>query len=153
MNRLSRFTALALGLALASVAVAQQQTSPSSAPAQPAPSQGQAQGKGQHMADPQQQLAHLSKQLQLTADQQAKIGPILQSRDQQVQALRADASLSPSDRRAKMMTIVQGSTQQIDALLTDAQRAQWKAAREKAMERQQERRSQGVPSSPSSNGG
>jgi protein CpxP len=151
MIRPSRFTALALGLALAGTALAQQQTNPSPAPAQPTPAQ--AQGKGQHMADPQQQLAHLSKQLQLTADQQAKIGPILQSRDQQVQALRADPSLSPSDRRAKMMTIMQGSTQQIDALLTDAQRAQWKAAREKAMERQQERRSQGVPSSSGSSGG
>jgi periplasmic protein CpxP/Spy len=149
MNRLSRFTALTLGLALAGGALAQQQdnSAPANAP------QGQSQGKGQRMANPQQQLAHLTKQLQLTADQQAKIGPILQSRDQQVQALRADTSLSPSDRRAKMMTIVQDSTAQIDALLTNAQRDQWKAMREKAMEHQQERRSQGVPSSSGSSGG
>lgn len=143
MNRLSRFTALALGLALAGAALAQSQSAPNSPP----PSEQAGRGQGQHEANPQQQLAHLTKQLQLTADQQAKIGPLLQSRDQQIQALRADGSLSPSDRRAKMMTIVQDSTQQIGAQLTDAQRDQWKAMREKAMERQQERRGQGVPSS------
>jgi periplasmic protein CpxP/Spy len=148
MNRFYRFTALTLGLALTGTALAQ-----TNAPSNPAPAQSEAQGKGQHMANPQQQLAHLSKQLQLTADQQAKIGPILQSRDQQIQALRADTSLSQADRRAKMMTIAQDSTKQIDALLTDAQRAQWKAMREKAMEHQQERRSQGVPSSSGSSGG
>jgi periplasmic protein CpxP/Spy len=47
---------------------------------------------------------------------------------------------------------VQDSTKQIDAQLTDAQRDQWKAMREKAMEHAQERRSQGVPSSSSSSG-
>lgn len=145
MSRFFRFTALALGLALACTSLAQAQNSTSPAP----PHQGQ----GPHAPNPQQQLAHLAKQLQLTADQQAKIGPILQSRDQQIQALRADASLSQPDRRAKMMTIVQDSTKQIDALLTDAQRDQWKAMREKAMEHQQERRSQGVPSSSASSGG
>lgn len=144
MNRLSRFAALALGLALAGTALAQPQDTQGS-------SQGE--GKGQHAANPQQQLAHLTKQLQLTADQQAKIGPILQNRDQQIQALRADTSLSPSDRRAKVMTIVQDSTRQVDALLTDAQRDQWKALREKAMEHAQEHRGQGAPSSSGSSGG
>jgi uncharacterized iron-regulated membrane protein len=150
MSRLFRFSALTLGLAMAGTALAQTQPSPNAATA--TPNQGQPQGKGPHAPNPQQQLAHLAKQLQLTADQQAKIGPILQSRDQQIQALRADASLGQPDRRAKMMTIVQDSTKQIDALLTDAQRDQWKAMREKAMEHQLERRSQGVPSSSGSGG-
>lgn len=141
MNRLSRFATLALGLALAGTALAQPQDAQ-------APNQA-----GQHAANPQQQLAHLAKQLQLTADQQAKIGPILQSRDQQVQALRADTGLSQPDRRAKLMTIVQDSTKQIDALLTDAQRVQWKALREKAMEHMQEHHGQGAPSSSGSSSG
>jgi protein CpxP len=143
MSRFFRFTALALGLALAGTSLAQAQDSTSPAPPH----------QGPHAPNPQQQLARLTKQLQLSADQQAKIGPILQSRDQQIQALRADTSLSPPDRRAKMMSIVQDSTKQVDALLTDAQRDQWKAMREKALEHQQERRSQGVPSSPASSGG
>jgi periplasmic protein CpxP/Spy len=153
MNRPFRFTALALGLALAGTALAQSQDNPSSTAtsSSSAPSSAhQGKGQGQRAANPQQQLARLTKQLQLTSDQQAKIGPLLQSRDQQIQALRSDTSLGSSDRRAKIMSIMQDSTQQVDAQLTSAQRDQWKAMREKAMEHQQERRSQGVPSSASS---
>ncbi|WP_266180100.1 hypothetical protein [Dyella humicola] len=148
MNRLSRFAALTLGLAIAGVACAQaQDNSPSTAPAhatQP--------DQGRRVPDPQQQLQRLTKQLQLSADQQAKIGPILQQRDKQMQALRADTSLSQADRRAKLMSLAQDSSKQIDAVLTNAQRDQMKAMREKAMEHALERRGQHVPSSASSGG-
>ena len=148
MNRLSRFAALTLGLAIAGAACAQAQDNSSAAtPAHAAPSE-----QGRRAPDPQQQLQRLTKQLQLSADQQAKIGPILQQRDQQMQALRADTSLSQADRRAKLMTLAQDSGKQIDAVLTPAQRDQLKAMREKAMERAQERRGQHVPSSSGSAG-
>ncbi len=146
MNRLSRFAALTLGLAIAGVASAQAQDNSSSA----APAHSTQPPQGHRAPDPQQQLQHLTKQLQLSADQQAKIGPILQQRDQQVQALRADTSLSQADRRAKLISLAQDSSKQIDAVLTNAQRDQMKAMREKAMERAQERRGQHVPSSASS---
>jgi hypothetical protein len=42
----------------------------------------------------------MAKKLGLTADQQAKIEPILADRDQQVQSLRANTTLAANDRRA-----------------------------------------------------
>ena len=119
MTRSSRFAVLALGLMLAGSAFAQSQTPP-------APTTGGASPMlhPMHAPDPQQQLQHMTKQLQLTSDQQAKIGPILQQRAQQMQALRADNSLQPADRKAKAMSLMQDTTQQIDAVLTPAQRDQ-----------------------------
>jgi Spy/CpxP family protein refolding chaperone len=148
MTRLSRYAVLALGLAIAGSALAQSQP----APATPAGAPG-APPQHMHAPNPQQQLQHMTKQLQLTADQQAKIGPILQQRAQQMDALRTDNSLAPADRKAKAMSLMQDATQQIDAVLTPAQRDQWKAMRERAMERAQEKRGQKVPSEPGSNGG
>ncbi|RDI99088.1 hypothetical protein DVT68_11450 [Dyella solisilvae] len=145
MTRLPRIAMLVLGLALAGSALAQSQGNT------PPPPEGNAAGqppqRGGRMPDPQQQLERMSKQLQLTSDQQAKLAPILQQRAQQMQALRGDNSLSPADRRAKMMALMQQSQSQIDAILTPAQRDQMKAMREKAQERMEERRSQRAPSS------
>lgn len=131
MRRQIHFVLLSLGLALAGTAWAQQGT-PNTAPTT----------KHLHAFDSQQQLERLTKQLQLTSDQQAKILPILQQRDQQLQALREDSSLKPADRRAKAMSIAQDTNQQMDAVLTEPQRAKAKAMREKAMERMEERRGQ-----------
>jgi Spy/CpxP family protein refolding chaperone len=148
MKRLAVFTTFALVAALSGAALAQQSPPPPDAGTAPP-----AKGNHMHAFDPQTQLQRLTKQLQLTPDQQAKIGPMLQQRDQQLQAVHTDASLKPADRRAKTMSIVQDSESQIGAVLTPAQLDKWKAMREKAMERMQEKHSQTVPSSPSSNGG
>ncbi|WP_019464776.1 hypothetical protein [Dyella japonica] len=150
MNRFSTFTALALVAALSGQACAQQSA--------PAPTNGgnnlpAATSQRMHKFDAQTQLQHLTKQLQLTPEQQAKIGPMLQQRDQQLEALHGDSSLKPADRRAKAMAIVQDSQSQIGGVLTQEQNDKWKAMREKAMERMQEKRGQKVPSSPGSSGG
>jgi len=141
MPRPFHLVLLSLGLAFAGAAWAQQGTPPT------APTT-----KHLHAIDPQQQIERLTKQLQLTPDQQAKILPILQQRDQQLEALRSDSSLKPADRRAKAMSIVQSSNQQIDALLTEPQRTKAQAMREKAMERREEKRGQQAPASSSSSG-
>ena len=143
MTRFPRFAALALGLALAGSAFAQSQNTPS----HPA-----ATGQHMHAMDPQQQLQHLTKQLQLTSDQQAKVGPILQQRDQQLEAMRGDTSLKPADRRAKAMSIMQDADGQIGAVLTPAQRDRLKAMREQAMQRMEERREQHAPAAANSGG-
>jgi len=141
MSRRYRLALFTLAALLAGSASAQQSTtSPGPAPT----------GKHLHAPDPQQQLDRLTKQLQLTPDQQGKILPILQQRDQQLDALRNDSSLKPADRRAKVVSIMQDSSQQMDTVLTDPQRAKVKAMREKAMERMEERRGQGMPASGSS---
>ncbi|QNK03398.1 hypothetical protein [Dyella telluris] len=150
MNRLPAFAAFALVAALSGAAIAQQSA--------PAPTTGggnppAAGNQHMHKFDAQTQLERLTKQLQLTTDQQAKIGPMLQQRDQQLEALHGDASLKPADRRAKAQAIMQDSEGQIGGVLTQQQNDKWKAMREKAMERMQEKRGQKVPSSSASTGG
>jgi Spy/CpxP family protein refolding chaperone len=93
-------------------------------------------GQGQHM-DPQEQLQKLSKRLQLTADQQSKIGAILQDRQQQVQSIRGDSSLKPADKRDKLKSLMESSQGSISAVLTDQQRQRWADMREKMMERRE----------------
>jgi len=92
--------------------------------------------QGQHM-DPQEQLQKLSKRLQLTADQQSKIGAILQDRQQQAQSIRGDSSLKPADKHAKLKSLMENSQNSISAVLTDQQRQRWADMREKMMERRE----------------
>lgn len=80
----------------------------------------------QHRApDPQKQAARLAKHLGLNDDQAAKITAILQSRQQELTAVRSDSSLSQQDRRAKVRSIQQDADSQINALLTPDQQKQY----------------------------
>src|SRR5271157_3777404 len=103
MKKLILPTALAMALALGSV----------SAWAQMGQGQGGGQwGHGQPMtAD--QRLQMMTKQLNLTTDQQEKIKPLLESESQQMQTLRQDSSLSREDRMTKMQQIRQSTNDQI----------------------------------------
>ena len=93
--------------------------------AQMGPGEGQGQGGGQWGRGPggqppttEQRLERMTQQLNLTEAQQAQIKPILENESTQMQALRADTSLSQDDRRAKMMQIRQESASQIKPILT-----------------------------------
>lgn len=150
MKRLPVLAALVLSATVCGSALAQQ-----SAPA-PAGAQGNPPGASQqhmHKFDAETQLQRLTKQLVLTPDQQTRLRPILEQRDQQLQALHGDTSLKPADRRAKVQSIMQDSENQISGVLTQEQNDKWKAMREKAMERMQDKRGDKVPSSTASNGG
>jgi len=142
MKRLPALALFALSAALCGPVLAQQ-----SAPAPAGSTQNM------HKFDAETQLQRLTKQLTLTPDQQTRIRPVLQQRDQQLQALHGDSSLKPADRRAKAMSIMQDTESQIDGMLTQEQRDKWKAMRERAMERMQEKRGQKVPSTSGSSGG
>jgi protein CpxP len=100
-----------------------------------APQQGQ--GYGHHGMNPDAQLQHLTKQLDLTADQQAQIKPILENRDQQMKQLWQDQSLAPADRHAKMKTIQEDSKGKIEAALNDTQKQKFEAMQARMHERQQ----------------
>ena len=100
--------------------------------------------KPAHQApDPQRQTARLSRKPQLTPEQAARIEPILQSRQQQMQQLRADSTLAPRDRRARMRSIMQDSNTQLQAVLTDSQKQQYQQMQQQAMQRRQDKRSSG----------
>ncbi len=90
------------------------------------PMQGPMQGRGRGMMmDPKAQVEMMSKQLNLTDEQKPKVQAILEDRQKQMQALRADSSLAPADRRPKMMAIMQSSDEKIKALLTDEQKTKF----------------------------
>ena len=59
-------------------------------------------------------LEHLTKSLNLTSDQQAKVGPIVDQAKPQIVAIHQDAM-------QKMKTVIENSVAQIRPLLTSAQ--------------------------------
>jgi len=92
----------------------------------PAVNQTQAQpGRPHRDFDPNKQASHLGQRLGLSSDQVAQITPILSARRQQMQTLRADASLAEQDRHAKAKAIMQDSNSKIEALMTDTQKQQF----------------------------
>jgi protein CpxP len=106
------FSSVALGSLLAvglsgNALLAQDQSAPPAASA-PAPVQRPA-----HVPNPRHQAKKMAKALALTPDQVSKIEPILADRDQQVQSLRSDTTLTPNDRKAKMHGIRQDSDTRI----------------------------------------
>lgn len=78
-----------------------------------------------HRMDPNRQVQRLTKRLNLTADQQKQILPVLTDQQQQMQAIWKDSSLSATDRREKMQTVRQDSEAKIKAVLNDTQKQEW----------------------------
>lgn len=98
----------------------------------------------QHAPDPQKQANRLAKQLGLDATQTAKILPILQGRQQQMAAARADSSLSASDRKAKIRSIRQDSESQLQGVFTPAQQQKYTQMQQNAMSHRQGKQGQGT---------
>jgi Spy/CpxP family protein refolding chaperone len=73
---------------------------------------------------PEQQLARMTKQLNLTEDQQAKIKPILEDQHKQMMGLREDSSLSREQRRAKFQEIRKQTFEKMNPILTSEQQKQ-----------------------------
>jgi Spy/CpxP family protein refolding chaperone len=124
MNR-TKATIILGALLSASVMFAQAPDS-NQAPAANAPQSAPAQPGDQHRNfDPSRFAAHLGQRLGLTSDQVAQITPILTARQQQMQTLRADTSLSVQDRHTKARAIRQDTNSKIEALLNDQQKQQF----------------------------
>ena len=102
-------------------------------PAAPPPDQtqgGPGAGGPRHM-DPNRQLEHMTKELDLTADQQSQIKPVLMDRQQKMQALFQDQSMSQEDRRAKARSIVEDSNSKIESVLNDQQKQKFAAMQQR----------------------
>jgi len=123
----TKFATLALSgllaLGVTSAAFAQDTPPPPPSQDQAGPPQG---GRGMRM-DPDHQLAHLTSALNLTTDQQSQIKPLLVERQQKMEALMQNQSLSQDDRRAQARTISQGTNNSIKALLNDDQKQKFDA--------------------------
>ena len=96
----------------------------------PAPQDGQ-QPQGphawhHHAPNPQREADHLAKRLSLTPDQTAKLEPILASREQQMQAIRANGQLSQQDAHMQMRALHKSTQDQLASILTPEQLQQMK---------------------------
>ncbi len=115
----SKVIALAIvALGIASVAQAQTQTQDTPPP----PSQQRSGAPGPGRMNPDRQLAHMTQVLNLSADQQSQIRPLLVARQQKMQALFQDTSLSRADRRARAKTIREDTHSKIEAILNEDQK-------------------------------
>lgn len=121
---LSGLVALAAGSAL--------YAQDNSAPPQQSQQQGQwGGGHGHGRMDPDEQLKHMTRQLDLNADQQNQIRPILVDRQQKMQALWQNQSLSREDRRSQMQSIREDSRAKIETVLNDQQKQKFDAMQER----------------------
>jgi Spy/CpxP family protein refolding chaperone len=142
----TKATILLGALLSASVMFAQAPDS-NQAPATNAPQAAQGQpGREHRQFAPSQFAAHLGKRLNLSSDQVAQITPILTARQQQMQTLRADTSLSMQDRHSKAHAIMQDTNTKIEAVLNNTQKQQFEQIL--AQRRARRHRGQEQPSQP-----
>jgi periplasmic protein CpxP/Spy len=104
-------------------------------------------GPGHRHFDPEMQTERLTKQLNLTSDQQAKVLDILKGAQSQSAAAR-DSSQSQDDRRAKMLDIRKAANEQIRALLDPDQQKKWDAMEARREQRMQEHEGGQAPPPP-----
>jgi Spy/CpxP family protein refolding chaperone len=116
MKYVRTFALLAIFL-LGAAAFAQQNPSP-----QPPPG---GQGQRRSMPSVDDQLKMMTDKLGLTADQQAKIKPILEDQRTQAQAVMKDDSLSQDDKRTKMRSLHESTNSKVRDLLTDDQKKKY----------------------------
>ena len=132
MNRMFLSTSLALALAT-STAFAQQAETP--APA----------AKHHHAHNPQREAAKLSKKLNLSSDQTAKLEPILADRDNKISALKNDTTISAVAMKQQMQAIRQQARQQLATVLTPDQMQQLRSMHHGHRDGQQQ---QSAPTTP-----
>jgi Spy/CpxP family protein refolding chaperone len=70
-------------------------------------------------------VKHLTKELNLTEDQQAKIKSVLEDEQKKMSSLKQDSSLSREDRRTKFEEIRKNTSQQIRAILNEDQQKKY----------------------------
>ena len=75
--------------------------------------------------DPTMRAEMLSRHLNLSADQKAKVVDILKTAQTQIESLHSDTSTPPQDRHSKMMEIHKASDDQIRAILDPTQQKKW----------------------------
>jgi Spy/CpxP family protein refolding chaperone len=114
MNRLLLSVSLALALS-GTLTLAQEQNA-APAPAPPA--------EHHHVHNPQREAAKLSKKLNLSAEQTAKLEPIITDRNNKIAALKSDNTISPVVMKQQMRAIRQQTRQQLATILTPDQMEQ-----------------------------
>ena len=78
----------------------------------------------------QQRLERLSEELNLTAEQKAKVSALLENQAKQRREIVRDTSLSRDERREKMRALMQGERKEFKAVLTSDQFEKFQQLRE-----------------------
>ena len=149
MKRFLLTSALALTLT-APVAFSQQATQ---SPADDATAQQPADQSGRRHHrnfDPQKAAQHIGKRLGLSADQTAKLEPILATQQQKVASLRSDTSLTPDQRREQFRAIHKDTQTQLATVLTPDQLQQLQSMRRSHGRRQQQQQPDSTTPPPAS---
>ncbi|HYM08774.1 MAG TPA: hypothetical protein VEU11_19640 [Terriglobales bacterium] len=148
---------LSLGLGAGNALAQDTQDAPPPPPSGQGTGQGSGQGMGRGMGhhpmmSVDDQLQHLTKKLKLSDDQQAKLKPILEDQNKQMQQIHNDSSLSREDRFSKMQDLRQSSDTQIKSVLNEEQQKSFDKMREEQRERMKNwRRGGDTPPPPPSN--
>ena len=163
MRLLASSMALGAALILALVASplrAQEQPAagapPPAATTQTPPPEAQApppEAQPDHAPNPMRQAKRLARKLALTPEQQSEIEPILAARQQQIQSIRADATLTPKEQKISVRGIFEDSDGRIKAILNPAQRQLYAQMKQEQRARRQQRkdRQRDVPPPPTAN--
>ena len=96
---------------------------------------GHRMGHGPMMPSVDDQIKHLTKKLNLSDDQQAKLKPILEDQHKQMETIHNDSSLSREDRFSKMQALRQSSDTQIKGVLNEDQQKNFDQMRAEQRER------------------
>jgi Spy/CpxP family protein refolding chaperone len=115
---------LALCTAMSAFALAQNGGAPSGDQQQGGQREGRGPG-GRGGMNPEERLKRLTTELNLTADQQAKVKTIVESEKTKMDALRDDTSVEGDAKREKAMAIRKDSQDAIRAALTADQQAKF----------------------------
>jgi protein CpxP len=86
-----------------------------------------------HQGQHGNRLEWLSKELNLTDEQKAKVKPILEDQEKQMHAIREDSSLSQDQKHEKMMQIHETTHSQINGILTPDQQKKFAQLKEQHM--------------------
>lgn len=95
--------------------------------------------EGRGPGGPGHRIDRLSKDLNLTSDQQTKLKSILENQKTQLDSLRDDSSLTEEQRRAKFDEIRKVTQSDINNILTDEQKTKFADIQSKMKERRQRR--------------
>jgi len=122
-----KLSLLAVLAFLPCVAVAQTSTNSTDTPAAPTCDGG----KHKHKHNPEQELAFLTKALDLSSDQQDAIKPILVSAAEKRKSIHEDTTLSDDQKHEQMKALHQDTTTQIEAQLNPDQATKFEELQQK----------------------
>lgn len=91
------------------------------------------------LRSPSDQLKRMTKELNLTADQQSKLKPILVDQRKKMDDVRSDSSLDRQAMSDKLMHIRKDTNDQVRALLDDKQKQKFDKMQQERADRMQNR--------------